>query len=82
MNLPVLKWQLIMLFNLESNWESQILTQITAKLELEEVLIMHSLEENLTSLKICDFLSTSSTSWEVMDSLVISEKYKRFKIKI
>ena len=34
MNLPILKWQLIMLFALEPNWESQILTQMTAELEL------------------------------------------------
>ena len=69
-----------MLFALESDWESQMLTQMTAESELEEALITHGLEENLISLKICDFLSTSSTIWEVMGSLVFLEKYGKPKI--
>jgi len=69
-----------MLFALESDWESQMLTQMTAESELEEALITHGLEENLISLKICDSLSTSSTIWEVMGSLVFLEKYGKSKI--
>ena len=69
-----------MLFALESDWESQMLTQMTAESELEEALITHGLEDNLISLKICDFLSTSSTIWEVMGSLVFLEKYGKPKI--
>jgi len=53
---------------------------MTAESELEEALITHGLEENLTSLKICNSLSTSSTICEVMGSLVFLEKYGKPKI--
>ena len=69
-----------MLFALEPDWEYQILTQMTAESELGEVLMTCGLEENLISLKICNFLSTSLTSWEVIGSLIFSEKYRRPKI--
>ena len=71
---------MIILFSLEPDWESQMLTQITAESELGEALITYGLEENLTSLKIYDSLSTFSTSWEVIGLLVFSEKYGRPKI--
>ena len=61
------------------DWESQILTQITAESELGETLITYGLEENLTSLKIYDSLSTSSTSWEVIGLLVFSENMEGLK---
>ena len=76
----MLKWQLIMLFTLEPDWESQMSSQMTAKLELEEALITLGLEENLISLKIYNSLSTFSTSWEVMGSLVFLKRYGRPKI--
>ena len=70
---------MIILFSLEPDWESQMLTQITAESELGEALITYGLEENLTSLKIYDSLSTFSTSWEVIGLLVFSENMEGLK---
>ena len=69
-----------MLFALKPDWEFQMLIQMIAKSELGEALIICGLEKKLTSLKICDFLSTSLTSWKVIGLLVFSEKYRRLKI--
>jgi len=69
-----------MLFALESDWEYQMLIYMTAELELGKALMTCCLEENSTSLKIYDSLSTSLTSWEVIGLLVFLEKYRRHKI--
>jgi len=55
-------------------WESQILIQITAMSDLGDVLITCGYDAKTTSLKMWDFLITSSTISEVISKFVFSKK--------
>ena len=71
MKWPMLKQQLIMFFAEELLWESQILTQTIAILDLGEALIIHGFKANNTSLKRWISLRTPLMKSGVMISLPI-----------
>ena len=68
-----LKQWFMIAFALDLFYESQTLIQTTAKLEWDEVLIIQGFKVRVILLKICDSLITSSTSSEVIRSLVFSK---------
>jgi len=72
--LPMLKYQLMIDLVMELFCESHILTQTTAKLELDNALIIQGFKVRTTPLKMCICLMASSTISEVMGWLVFSIK--------
>jgi len=78
--LPTLKHWLIIDLAMELFCEFHISTQTTAKLELNNALIIQGFEARTTSLKMCVCLMASLTISKVMDWLVFSVKLERPKI--
>ena len=68
---PMLKQRLMMFFAKEPLWESQILTQTTAILDLGEALIIQGFEASDMSLNRWVSLRTPSTKSGVMMPLFI-----------
>jgi len=67
-NCPMLNQQLMMFFTQEPLWESQMSTQTTALLDLDDALMTQGFEANMEFLKRCNSFKIASMTLGVRTS--------------